>query len=230
MDSVVARDYAKNLQPNQGQATIKPWRHPGEDSFQQQLARSNVDAAPMMAADAFIGIKVFPALANLWGAIRATGANIWAGKTVITSEMADKILLGKRVIEADGKITNRLIGAHSGEISNLHPKYAVEDLLSNPDGTRYVKLLTQFDDGKLSKIKTSTLFPDNWTSKQTLDAIKQVGNSPPLAIRVDGASLHQSSVNGVKIEVIKVGENVVSGYPAGHKGFQTTTKFLNASN
>lgn len=40
-----------------------------------------------------------------------------------------------------------------------------------PDGTRTVKYITQFEDGNLSKIKTSTLFPDNWSDKSIIDSI-----------------------------------------------------------
>lgn len=73
------------------------------------------------------------------------------------------------------------------------------------DGTRNAKLVMQFTDGNVSKIKTSTLFPASWTDAQTTSAVRATGNRPALATRSDGASLHQTTVNGVKVEVIKVG-------------------------
>lgn len=54
-----------------------------------------------------------------------------------------------------------------------------------------------------------------------------VGGTAPVAIRSsDGAALYQSTVNGVKIEVIKVGDDVTAGYPTGVKGFQTISQFI----
>ena len=52
----------------------------------------------------------------------------------------------------------------------------------------------------------------------------------PVATRADGAALYQSTVNGVQIEVIKVGNNVTAGYPVGSRGFQTKTNFLTGKN
>ena len=112
----------------------------------------------------------------------------------------------------------------SGEISNTHPDYAVEVLSSNADGTRNAKLVAQFTDGNISKIKTSTLFPASWSDAQTMSAVRATGNGPALATRADGASLHQTTVNGVKVEVIKVGERVTAGYPCG-RGCTDPTKF-----
>jgi filamentous hemagglutinin len=152
------------------------------------------------------------------------GANGGVGVTVITPEMETKILFGERVTNASGTPTNRLIGAHAGEISNSNPNYAVEVLSVNADGTRNVKLVTQFSDGNLSNIKSSTLFPENWTSNQTMSAVKQVGDLPPVATRADGVTLYQSTVNGVKIEVIKVGNNVIAAYPCG-RGCTSPTTF-----
>ncbi|ASE18962.1 hypothetical protein D3X12_12565 [Pseudomonas protegens] len=105
------------------------------------------------------------------------------------------------------------MGAHSGEINNLNLDYAVEVLLANVDGTRNTKLVTQFADGNVSKIKTSTLFPSSWTDTQTMSAVWATGNSPALAPRSDGVSLRQTTVNGV--EVIKVGDRVTASYPCG---------------
>ena len=146
---------------------------------------------------------------------KAIDAGIDVTKTIITKDIEDKILLGQRVINADGSKSNRLIGAHSGEINNANPKFAVEELSANTDGTRTVKLLTQFDDGNLSRIKTSTLFPDGWTSSQIIEAVKLTGDTTRIAIRPDGATLHQTLINGIKVEVIKIGNKVTAAYPCG---------------
>jgi hypothetical protein len=77
-------------------------------------------------------------------------------------------------------------------------------------------LITQFNDGNVSRIKNSTLFPESWSDADILSAVKQTGNGSPIATRAsDGASLYQSTVNGVDIEVIKVGDNITAGYPCG---------------
>jgi Bacterial EndoU nuclease len=146
-------------------------------------------------------------------------------RTVVSAEMEKKILYGQRVMNPDGTPTNRLVGAHGGKISNANPNYAVEVLSTNADGTRNAKLITQYSDGKLSKIKSSTLFPETWTDAQAIGAIVKTGDGTAIATRAsDGAALYQSTINGVKVEVIKVGNNVTAGYPAG-KGFSNPTVF-----
>ena len=136
--------------------------------------------------------------------------------TVISPELESKILYGQRATNSQGNNTNRLIGAHSGNISNANPSFAVETISVNSDGTRNAKLIAQFEDGNISKIKNSTLFPERWTDADVISAVKQTGNSTPLATRAsDGASLFQSTVDGVKVEVIKIGNNVTAGYPCG---------------
>ncbi|HGM5550813.1 TPA: hemagglutinin repeat-containing protein [Pseudomonas putida] len=146
--------------------------------------------------------------------------------TVISQEMEDKILYGQRVARADGSMTNKVIGGHSGSISDVHPDFAVEVMATYPDGTKTVKFVTQFADGDLSKIKTSTLFPDSWTDSQAINAVKLVGDTKPVATRTsDGASLFQSTVNGVKVEVIKIGDNVTAGYPCG-RACSTAQSFM----
>ncbi len=57
-----------------------------------------------------------------------------------------------------------------------------------------------------------------------MSAVRATGNGPALATRSDGASLHQTTVNGVKVEVIKVGDRVTAGYPCG-RGCTDPTKF-----
>lgn len=140
------------------------------------------------------------------------GKVIPTNSTVISLEMKDKILEGQR----KNPNKNDLIGGHSPEITNRNPNYAVEEISINPDGTRKVRFTTQFLDGNLSKIKTSTLFPESWTEEQILNSITNVGNAPAISTRLrDGATWHRAIVNGVEIDVIKAGENVTSGYPTG---------------
>ncbi|WP_338483190.1 filamentous hemagglutinin N-terminal domain-containing protein [Pseudomonas trivialis] len=145
-------------------------------------------------------------------------------KTFISPEVEQKILYGERKISSSGNPKNEIIGAHSGDISDVHPDYAVEVLSSNADGSRNSKLVAQFSDGNISKIKTSTLFPVSWSDAETMNAVRATGNGPAIATRADGASLHQATVNGVKVEVIKVGDRVTAGYPCG-KGCTDPTKF-----
>ena len=64
----------------------------------------------------------------------------------LTPEIESKILAGQRI---DG--SNKIIGGHSPTINDATPKYAVETIKVNPDGTRTVKYITQFEDGNLSK-------------------------------------------------------------------------------
>ncbi|PXZ03967.1 EndoU domain-containing protein [Gilliamella apicola] len=52
----------------------------------------------------------------------------------------------------------------------------------NPGETRTVQYTTQFEDGNLSKIKTSTLFPDNWSDKNIIDSINQIVNTNHIVI------------------------------------------------
>lgn len=132
--------------------------------------------------------------------------------TIITPEMEEKILFGQRKNPAK----NELIGGHSPDINNSNPNYAVEVLQVNPDGTQKVKFVTQYADGNLSNIKTSTLFPEGWSSDKIINSIKTVGDSLPIGVRTsDGAMLYRDIIDGVQIEVIKIGDTVTSGYPTG---------------
>ncbi|OUB85763.1 WXG100 family type VII secretion target [Bacillus wiedmannii] len=133
-------------------------------------------------------------------------------KSIISSEMEEKILLGQR----KNPNKNEIIGGHSSNIKNSHPNYATETIKVNPNGTKDIKYTTQFPDGKLAKIKNSTIFPDSWSDTKILDSITDIGNSSPLGIRGrDGATFHREIIDGVEIDVIKIGDNVVSGYPTG---------------
>lgn len=138
---------------------------------------------------------------------KASGTN-----SIITPEMEEKILWGQRI----NPNKNKIIGGHSSEISNSHPNYAVEEIILNPDGTRKLKYTTQFPGGNLSKIKTSTVFPDGWSDAKILESSKSIGNNTPISIRAsDGATWHRSIVDGVEIDVIKRGNEIISAYPTG---------------
>ncbi|AET61242.1 hypothetical protein HPL003_22590 [Paenibacillus terrae HPL-003] len=100
------------------------------------------------------------------------------------------------------------------KLRNGNLNYAVEEMLVNADGTRRVKYTTQFPDGNLSKIKTSTLFPNTWSDDAIMNAIKKVGDTPSIGTR-DGITLHRNTINGVEIEVMKDGNKVISGLSTG---------------
>jgi hypothetical protein len=94
----------------------------------------------------------------------------------------------------------------------------VEVISNNSDGTTTVKLVKEFLDGSMSKIKKSTLAPDSWSDDKIIDVTNQVANTPPVAIslRGDGSTLHRQIVDGVEWEVIKdASGNVTSSYPTG---------------
>lgn len=134
------------------------------------------------------------------------------GKSTISLEMEDKILWGQR----KNPNKNEIIGGHSSSIDNSHSNYATETVKINPDGTKEVKYTTQFPDGNLSKIKNSTVFPEGWGDTKILDNMKKIGDSSPISIRGrDGATFHRAIVDGVEIDVIKIGDNIISGYPTG---------------
>lgn len=154
-------------------------------------------------------------------------------RTVLSPEVEAKILFGRQTLHPDtGKPTNKVIGAHSAKVNNDHPDFVVDVLKTNPDGTKDVKFYKQLPNGELSRLKRSTLFPDSWTDSQVLDAVRKIADTPIVGTRVDPktkvvSTLHQGTVNGLKIEVIKDNGDVVSGYPAGHKGFQSPQVFEN---
>ncbi len=105
--------------------------------------------------------------------VKETGEKVFRGggsntnRTIISSEMEEKLLYGQR--KAPPK--NDFIGGHSPNINNTHPNYAVEEITVNVDGTRSVKFTTQFSDGNLAKIKSSTLFPSTWSNQQIINSV-----------------------------------------------------------
>lgn len=79
-----------------------------------------------------------------------------------------------------------------------------------------IKFVKQFPDGNISKIKTSTIFPDTWSDSKIIQSITAVGDGVPIGYRVqDGATIYRSIMDDVEIEVIKIGDMVISGYPTG---------------
>ncbi|WP_241669456.1 EndoU domain-containing protein [Paenibacillus sp. CFBP13512] len=134
-------------------------------------------------------------------------------KTIISKDMKEKILQGQRKVPK-----NELIGGHSSTINNSNTDFAVEVLSNNADGTKNVLFTKQFSDGNISKLKKSTLFPDSWNDEQILNSILEVGNAPAISTRLrDGATWHRKIVNNVEIDVLKIGDNLSSGYPTGTK-------------
>ena len=132
--------------------------------------------------------------------------------TQISPEMEKKILEGQR----KSPVKNEVIGGHSPQINNSNDLFAVEELSVNADGTRNIKFVKDLQDGSISKIKKSTVFPDSWSDSKIIDTIKEVGDSPSISVRGrDGATWHRKIVDGVEVDVIKLGNDVISGYPTG---------------
>ena len=163
---------------------------------------------------------------GLWDAMWALGlagaavrnAQIYDKKvsgpdSILTPEMKAKILEGQRKGTSNG-----INGGHSPNINNANPNFAMETIKVNPDGTKVIKYTKQFPDGNISKIKTSTVFPDGWSDTDIINSIKKVSNSNAIGQRnIDGLTLHRGKINGVEIDVIKKGNEIISGYPVGGK-------------
>ena len=153
-----------------------------------------------------------------WAKNKVTGVDcgkgIESGKysTQIGPQMEKKILEGQR----KSPVKNEVIGGHSPQINNSNDLFAVEELSVNADGTRNIKFVKDLQDGNISKIKKSTVFPDSWSDSKIIDTIKEVGDSPSISVRGrDGATWHRKIVDGVEVDVIKLGNDVISGYPTG---------------
>ena len=133
-------------------------------------------------------------------------------KTNISSEMQQKILEGQR----KSPTKNEVIGGHSSTINNENTNFAVEVLSENPDGTKNIQFTKDLLDGDISKLKKSTIFPDSWSESKIIDSIKEVGDSPIISVRSrDGATWQRQIIDGVEIDVIKIGDDVIAGYPTG---------------
>ncbi|WP_236671997.1 EndoU domain-containing protein, partial [Enterococcus sp. BWB1-3] len=143
----------------------------------------------------------------------SAGKKASGAKSTLTPEMKAKILEGQRKGTSNG-----INGGHSPNINNANPNFATETIKVNPDGTKVIKYTKQFPDGNISKIKTSTVFPDGWSDKNIIDSIHEVSNSNAIGQRsIDGLTLHRGKINGVEIDVIKKGNEIISGYPVGGK-------------
>lgn len=126
--------------------------------------------------------------------------------------MEMKILEGQR----KSPTKNEVIGGHSSDINNNNSNFAVEEISINPDGTKNISFTKDLQDGNISKLKKSTVFPDLWNDSKIIDSIREVGDSPTILVRQrDGATWHRQIVDGVEIDVIKIGDDVISGYPTG---------------
>ncbi|EOD8959128.1 EndoU domain-containing protein [Providencia stuartii] len=148
----------------------------------------------------------------------AIGKTCFFHRDLLSSDYEKILLINTPIFRGDYRSSNKLIGGHSPSINNENPNYAVESVKLNPDGTRVIKFVTQFPDGNVSKIKTSTIFPENWSDKSIIDSINKVGNLPAIGQRsTTGETLHRGIVNGIEIDVIKKGNEVTAGYPVGGK-------------
>ncbi|MGO5136344.1 EndoU domain-containing protein [Clostridium butyricum] len=126
--------------------------------------------------------------------------------------MEKKILEGQR----KSPTKNEVIGGHSSDINNNNSNFAVEEISINPDGTKNISFTKDLQDGNISKLKKSTVFPESWNDSKIIDSIREVGDSPTILVRQrDGATWHRQIVDGVEIDVIKIGDDVISGYPTG---------------
>ncbi|WP_242852365.1 EndoU domain-containing protein [Clostridium butyricum] len=123
-----------------------------------------------------------------------------------------KILEGQR----KSPTKNEVIGGHSSDINNNNSNFAVEEISINPDGTKNISFTKDLQDGNISKLKKSTVFPDLWNDSKIIDSIREVGDSPTILVRQrDGDTWHRQIVDGVEIDVIKIGDDVIYGYPTG---------------
>ena len=135
--------------------------------------------------------------------------------TNISEEMKKKILEGQRA----KPYKNEVIGGHSPNINNNNAIFAVEELSVNSDGAKNIKYVKDLLDGNISKIKKSTIFPDTWSETDIIESIRITGDSPVLSTRArDGATFHRQIINDVEIDVIKIENNVISGYSTGKVG------------
>ena len=235
-DSPVDNYDTKATPPNYSQQVIGAIKQSANlNPDAPKYSPSNADQATgMNAIQGATIVAAVGATSNVGGDIKA--ANTSAGlvenstvnsgtQSIISPDMENKILYGQQATNASGDATNRIIGGHSGEITNANPNYAVQVLSVNPDGTQNVKFVTQIPGGDVSNIKTSTLFPSTWSNNQVISAVQQVGDMTPVATRAsDGASLYQGTVNGVQVEVVKIGDTVTAGYPCG-KGCTNPANF-----
>jgi hypothetical protein len=95
----------------------------------------------------------------------------------------------------------------------------VEVIGRHADGKIDLKLMQQLvnqNGGRpLPRIKRSTLFPEGWSNNDIVSSVLRVSNTPPIARRADGMTLHGSSVNGVQIDAIVSYGQVTSDFPSG---------------
>ena len=130
--------------------------------------------------------------------------------TNISPEMENKILNG----EIRG---NRIVGGHSPRVGDSQFN-AAEVVQEFPNGVKTAKLLSTNADGNFTNVKGEnsphTLFPDSWGDQKIIDTTKQVGGTPPTSTQADGSTIHNGTVDGVDMTVIKdPNGNVTASYP-----------------
>ena len=134
------------------------------------------------------------------------------GDVILSPDMKKKILYGQ--LKQPNK--TEIIGGHSPQISNNNSLFAVEDLSNNEDGTKEVKFVKDLLNGKISKIKKSTLFPSDWSDDKIIKSVMTVAHSSEKGLRTrDNATWHRENIDGIDIDVIKLGNIIVSAYPTG---------------
>ena len=135
-------------------------------------------------------------------------------KTYISEKGENKILFG----EPKPRKLNEIIGGHSPEINNANPNYKIKEVIVNPDGTKAIKFEKVLPNGELYKAKKSTVFPETWSNEDVINSIKQVGDTQAVGVRLrDQTTIHLGEINGVQVEVMKIGGYTTSGYPTGGK-------------
>jgi len=148
------------------------------------------------------------------------------GGTVIKPNIEEHILLGHRKA-LTGKNKKNFVGGHSPTIKN-DPDFSFESITANADGSHGIKKIRRtLSDGTVLKKSFTTLFPDKWSSQKILDSITEVASfGKPLVTRTrDNSTLIRGRVDGVDIEVIKIGKEVQSGFPTGGQ-FTSAESFL----
>lgn len=64
------------------------------------------------------------------------------------------------------------------------------------------------------------MFPDSWSDEKIISSIKQIGDMPAVGNRTTNGittTLHNGTVDGVEIDVIKEYDKITAGYPVGGK-------------
>lgn len=136
-----------------------------------------------------------------------------SSRTIITSNTKKHILEG--CFNAEGNWR----GGHSPKILS-DPSYVIASKRINADGSIMVWYSKKMPDGSITNSKMSTLFPESWSDKKILKSIREITTSEHLdgyRIEADGtfSYLYVGVYEGVEIQVIKAGNNVITACPIG---------------